>query len=88
MLSADFRVRRGGFDLELAVTADPGEVLALVGPNGAGKTTALRVLAGLLAPESGSIMVGGRLLTGDGVALPPYRRPIGVVFQDYLLFPH
>lgn len=88
LLDADFFVRRGGFDLELEMTAEPGEVLALVGPNGAGKSTAVRVLAGLLTPERGTIKIGDRVLVGDGISLPPYRRPVGVVFQDYLLFPH
>jgi len=88
LLVADFRVRRGDFDLELRLTAGPGEVVALVGPNGAGKTTTLRVLAGLLAPQHGSITVGGQVLAGPRVWLPPHQRPVGVVFQDYLLFPH
>ncbi|GAB3915406.1 hypothetical protein GCM10027613_11190 [Microlunatus endophyticus] len=88
LLVADFQVRRGDFDLELQVTAEPGEVVALVGPNGAGKTTTLRVLAGLLAPQRGSILVDGQVLADTRVWLPPYQRPVGVVFQDYLLFPH
>jgi molybdate transport system ATP-binding protein len=88
LLEAEFRVTRGQFDLELSLTAGPGEVVALVGPNGAGKTTTVRVLAGLLPPGSGSIRVAGRQVAGGGTFLPPHERPVGVVFQDYLLFPH
>ncbi|MFD5629757.1 ABC transporter ATP-binding protein [Streptomyces sp. NPDC127072] len=78
-------VDRGSFHLDVVLTAAPGDVVALLGPNGAGKTTALRALAGL-TPLSD----GGRLRL-DGADLdrtPPESRPVGVVFQDYLLFPH
>jgi molybdate transport system ATP-binding protein len=61
-----------------------GRPLALVGPNGAGKTTVLNVLAGHLDSECGSILLDGR----DLVGLAPQVRRVGVVFQDYLLFPH
>ncbi|MEV0494065.1 ABC transporter ATP-binding protein [Streptomyces atratus] len=77
-------VHHGLFHLDVALAAAPGEVVALLGPNGAGKTTALRALAGLTP------LTGGHLHL-DGVALdrtPPESRPVGVVFQDYLLFPH
>jgi molybdate transport system ATP-binding protein len=87
-LDARVTVRRGAFMLDVAVAADPGEVLAVIGPNGAGKSTLLSVLAGLLAPESGTVLVGGRLLTGDGVLVPPERRRVGLMGQDPLLFPH
>ncbi|MFF6996190.1 ABC transporter ATP-binding protein [Streptomyces sp. NPDC008313] len=84
-LDARLVVDRGSFHLDVALAAVPGEVVALLGPNGAGKSTALRALAGL-TPLAG----GGRLLL-DGTDLdgtPPESRPVGVVFQDYLLFPH
>ncbi|GGQ50632.1 MULTISPECIES: ABC transporter ATP-binding protein [Streptomyces althioticus group] len=83
-LDAHLVVERGSFRLDVTLTAAPGDVVALLGPNGAGKTTALRALAGL-AP-----LTGGRLrLDGTDLArTPPESRPVGVVFQDYLLFPH
>jgi molybdate transport system ATP-binding protein len=63
--------------------------LALLGPNGAGKSTALRVIAGLLPASAGHVRVGGRTWDdcGSGVRLATEQRSIGVVFQDYLLFP-
>jgi molybdate transport system ATP-binding protein len=89
-LHADLIIARdSGFRLELDLSIEPGDVVALLGPNGAGKTTALRALAGLLP------LTGGRLRLDEevwdqppGVFVPAERRPIGVVFQDYLLFNH
>jgi molybdate transport system ATP-binding protein len=68
----------------------PGELLALVGPSGAGKTSMLRVLAGLMKPESGRVSVAGELWcdTAQGVFVPPRQRHVGLVFQDYALMPH
>ena len=68
----------------------PGRVVGLLGPNGAGKTTLLRILAGLLAPDEGRVVLDGRVLddTTTGEHVPPEARPVGVVFQNYLLFPH
>ncbi|MFF3336450.1 ABC transporter ATP-binding protein [Streptomyces sp. NPDC002888] len=83
-LDAHLLVDRGTFQLDVTLTAAPGDVVALLGPNGAGKTTALRALAGL------ALLTGGHLRL-DGASLertPPESRPVGVVFQDYLLFPH
>ncbi|MCB0627040.1 MAG: ATP-binding cassette domain-containing protein, partial [Saprospiraceae bacterium] len=63
---------------------------ALYGKSGAGKTSLLRILAGLLAPEEGRIVVGGTtwLDTAKGISLPPQKRKVGLVFQDYALFPN
>ena len=65
-----------------------GEVLTILGPSGCGKTTALRLIAGFDIPDEGDIEVGGRLVSGQGTYIPPERRNIGMVFQDYALFPH
>jgi len=69
---------------------EPGRVAALLGPNGAGKTTVLRALAGLLRPAEGRVVLDGRVLedTVRRLRVPAERRPVGMVFQDYLLFPH
>ncbi len=84
MLDARLVVDRGPFRLDVALRVGDGEVVALLGPNGAGKTTALRALAGLTPLTAGHVRVDGRDLTGT----PPEHRAVGVVFQDYLLFPH
>src|SRR5690606_19030650 len=92
VLDARIVAERGGFRLDLPLRVDAGETVALLGPNGAGKTTALRTLAGLHALSGGHVTLAGRDLdrpAGRGGAwVPPERRGIGVVFQDYLLFPH
>jgi len=89
-LLAAVRVEYAAFTLDVELAADAGEVVAVLGPNGAGKSTLLAALAGLAPLARGRIEVGGRVLADRtaGVSLPPERRPIGVVFQDYLLFPH
>jgi len=81
-------VRRPGFTLDVTLTVDPGDVLAILGPNGSGKSTLLDVLAGLLRPDAGHVRVGGRTLTGPGVHVPPHRRGVGLLAQQPLLFPH
>ena len=68
----------------LDLTVEPGEVMALLGPSGSGKTTALRAVAGFVQPSGGRVLIGGRDVTG----LPPYRRGVGMVVQQYALFPH
>jgi molybdate transport system ATP-binding protein len=83
-LDARLVVRRGAFRLDVGLRVVPGEVVALLGPNGAGKTTALRALAGLVPLADGYLRLDGDALERT----PPEARPVGVVFQDYLLFPH
>ena len=71
---------------ELAV--EEGQTLTLLGPSGCGKTTALRVIAGFERPDAGRVWVGGTPVAGPGLQVPPERRRVGMVFQDYALFPH
>jgi iron(III) transport system ATP-binding protein len=72
------------FDL----TVPAGTILGLLGPSGSGKTTALRVIAGFERPDTGSVAIDGTTVTGPGAFVPPERRRVGMVFQDYALFPH
>lgn len=65
-----------------------GELLAVLGRSGCGKTTLLRMIAGLERVSDGRIAIEGRVVDGDGVFIPPEKRGVGVVFQDYALFPH
>lgn len=67
---------------------EPGRIVALLGPSGCGKSTLLRLLAGLSVPASGEIRFGDRLVASAGWGLPPEQRDIGMVFQDYALWPH
>ena len=70
--------------VSLDLTAGDGELLVLVGPSGCGKSTALRLLAGLDAPDRGSVWIDGRDVTG----VPPQDRDVAMVFQGYALYPH
>ncbi|MCC5949252.1 MAG: ABC transporter ATP-binding protein [Nitriliruptoraceae bacterium] len=89
-LSVDLGLRLGALELEVAIDAAPGEVVAVLGPNGAGKTTLLRAIAGLLPIERGRIAIGGRVVedAAAGVRVTPQQRSVGVVFQQHLLFGH
>ena len=86
-LTADIEVRRPGFELRVQLHVPSGGVLALLGPNGAGKSTVLRVLAGLHSDSGGAIELDGRTLAGSDIFVPAEQRAVGMVFQDYLLFP-
>ena len=66
----------------------PGEVMALLGDSGCGKSTLLRIVAGLERPTRGRVLLDGHLVAGPGVAVPPEARGVGLMFQDYALFPH
>ncbi|MGZ4382463.1 MAG: ABC transporter ATP-binding protein, partial [Gaiellaceae bacterium] len=86
-LRLDLTLPRRAFELELALALGP-ETVALVGPSGAGKTSVLRAVAGLEPSARGAIACDGEVWLGPGVALRPEERSVGMLFQDYALFPH
>jgi putative spermidine/putrescine transport system ATP-binding protein len=69
---------------DLGLTAEKGEFLSILGPSGCGKTTTLRMIAGFVAPSSGTIRLAGNEIH----QVPPHKRNIGYVFQNYALFAH
>jgi iron(III) transport system ATP-binding protein len=73
---------------ELSLEVRAGELVAVLGPSGCGKTTLLRLIAGFERPDAGSVTVGETVVAGPGCFVAPERRRIGMVFQDYALFPH
>lgn len=73
-------------DVSLEVAA--GQVTCLLGPSGCGKSTTLRMIAGVERPDTGTIRIDGRTVCGDGVLVPPESRSVGLMFQDFALFPH
>ena len=72
----------------VSLTADSGTVTCLLGPSGSGKSTLLRIAAGMVRQSAGSVLLDGQTIAGGGTFLPPEKRGIGLVFQDYALFPH
>jgi len=80
----------GKMDLEVAFQIEAGNLISIYGPSGAGKTSVLRIIAGLLAPDSGTVRCGPTswVDTNHHVNLPPQKRNVGYVFQDYALFPN
>jgi molybdate transport system ATP-binding protein len=89
-LTARLRVQRDAFTLDAQIAVAPGETVAVLGPNGSGKTTLLHALAGLVPLDAGRITLDGVVLddVAAEIAVPTERRPVAVVFQDLLLFPH
>jgi iron(III) transport system ATP-binding protein len=85
-ISKWFGATRAVEDVTLAV--ERGELMSVLGPSGCGKTTLLRLIAGFEAPDRGSVEVGAETVAGPGILVPPERRRVGMVFQDYALFPH
>jgi iron(III) transport system ATP-binding protein len=73
---------------DLTLSVRDGELLTLLGPSGCGKTTTLRLLAGLETPTAGSITIAGERVADPSGARPPEERSVGMVFQDFALFPH
>ena len=76
----------GVIDFSLSIAS--GEFVTLLGPSGCGKTTTLRLIAGLLKPDSGRISVAGRVLSSTQNVVPPELRDMGMVFQNYAVWPH
>ncbi|HZZ46095.1 MAG TPA: ATP-binding cassette domain-containing protein, partial [Pseudonocardia sp.] len=89
-LELSAQLRRPEFELDVSLNVARGETVAVLGPNGAGKSTLLGVLAGLLRPDRGRVVLDGRMLTDTeaGVQLPTHRREVGLLAQQPLLFPH
>ena len=73
---------------QVSLTIAPGQVTCLLGPSGCGKSTTLRMIAGVETPDAGRILIDGAEVCGPGRMLPPEARGIGLMFQDFALFPH
>lgn len=89
MIDIDIRLARGAFTLEARIAAD-ARITALFGPSGSGKSTLVGVVAGLIQPDAGHVVIDGVTLVdrARGTAIPVWRRRVGLVFQDAQLFPH
>jgi len=89
-LEIDLRKKISTFNLSVKLNCPAEKMTIIIGPSGAGKTTLIRMIAGLEKPDGGSIRFGGEVWsdTCEGIFLPPRKRRLGYVFQDYTLFPH
>lgn len=86
--NVDFSTPRARIIHDITLTFAAGRITCLLGPSGCGKTTVLRLAAGVARPTSGRILLEGREVAGPGTYVPPEQRNIGLMFQDYALFPH
>jgi len=73
---------------DVSLSVRPGQVTCLLGPSGCGKSTTLRIIAGIEHQDGGEIYIDGQLIAGENVHLPPEKRSVGLMFQDFALFPH
>jgi iron(III) transport system ATP-binding protein len=73
---------------DVSIDVAPGEIVCLLGRSGCGKTTLLRLAAGLERPAGGRVMIDGREVSGPSAFIAPEKRGVGLMFQDYALFPH
>lgn len=73
---------------DVTLEVEPGHIVCLLGPSGCGKTTLLRIIAGVEAPSSGAVSIHGEEVAGPDRFVPPEKRGVGLMFQDFALFPH
>jgi iron(III) transport system ATP-binding protein len=72
----------------VSLTVEPGEIVCLLGPSGCGKTTLLRIASGIERPTSGRVLINDQEVAGPNKFVPPEKRNVGLMFQDFALFPH
>ena len=72
----------------VSLTVEPGEIVCLLGPSGCGKTTLLRIASGIETPTSGRVLINDQEVAGPNRFVPPEKRNVGLMFQDFALFPH
>ena len=73
---------------DLSLTVASGQVTCLLGPSGCGKSTTLRMIAGVERPDAGRVLIDGAAVSDGSLFLPPEARSVGLMFQDFALFPH